>query len=163
MTRGTPDAEVPGAVEDAPRRIVQLGLRTSLFTGKGGVGKTTLAAATGVAAAAAGRRTLLLSTDPAHSLSDVLGSPLTGVPTRCRAAPNLSAAEVDVRGRFEAAWSQIRGYLVGVLAARGVAEVAAEELVVLPGADEILALLELEHFARSGDYDVDRRRLRTDR
>ena len=62
--------------------------------------------------------------------------------------------EVDVRGRFEAAWSQIRQYLVGVLAARGVAEVTAEELVVLPGADEILALLELEQRASSGEFDV---------
>lgn len=147
MTRDTSDG---GSAEAS----YQLGLRTSLFTGKGGVGKTTLAAATGVAAAAAGRRTLLLSTDPAHSLSDVLGTPLTGRPTAVPGSPNLSAAEVDVRGRFEEAWSQIRDYLVGVLAARGVAEVAAEELIVLPGADEILALLELEHFARSGDYDA---------
>lgn len=131
-------------------------IRTVLFTGKGGVGKTTLAAATGVAAAAAGNRTLVLSTDPAHSLSDVLGVPLTGDPKAVggRTHPLLYAAEVDVRGRFEQAWSQIRSYLVGVLAARGVAEVTAEELVVLPGADEILALLELEQRAASGDFDV---------
>lgn len=132
--------------------------RTVLFTGKGGVGKTTLAAATAVAAARAGSRTLVLSTDPAHSLSDVLGLPLTGEPILVGAvgsgASLLWAAEVDVRGRFEAAWSQIRQYLVGVLAARGVAEVTAEELVVLPGADEILALLELEQQAASGAFDV---------
>ena len=127
-------------------------MRTVLFTGKGGVGKTTLAAATGVAAAQAGNRTLVLSTDPAHSLSDVLGLPLTGDPSQIDGL--LYAAEVDVRGRFEQAWSQIRGYLVGVLAARGVAEVTAEELVVLPGADEILALLELEQRAASGEFDV---------
>ncbi len=127
--------------------------RTVLFTGKGGVGKTTLAAATAVAAAAAGHRTLVLSTDPAHSLSDVLGLPLTGEPAPA-GAPRLWAAEVDVQGRFEAGWSQIRQYLVGVLAARGVAEVTAEELVVLPGADEVVALLELEQRAASGDYDV---------
>ncbi len=141
----------------APRDTI----RTSLFTGKGGVGKTTLAAATAVAAAAAGNRTLVLSTDPAHSLSDVLGMPLTGEPSLVvdPAQPGaadslLFAAEVDVRGRFEQAWSAIRGYLVGVLAARGVAEVTAEELVILPGADEILALLELERRASSGDFDA---------
>lgn len=130
--------------------------RTVLFTGKGGVGKTTLAAATAVAAAAAGNRTLVLSTDPAHSLSDVLAVSLTGEPAPIapHSHPLLWAAEVDVRGRFEAAWAQIRQYLVGVLAARGVAEVTAEELVVLPGADEILALLELEQQAASGAFDV---------
>ncbi|WP_111765249.1 ArsA family ATPase [Nakamurella deserti] len=132
------------------------GPRTLLFTGKGGVGKTTLAAATAVAAAASGHRTLVLSTDPAHSLSDVLGTPLSGEPSVVDPvlAPRLSAAEVDVQGRFEAGWSQIRQYLVGVLAARGVAEVTAEELVVLPGADEIVALLELQQRAASGAYDV---------
>jgi arsenite-transporting ATPase len=130
--------------------------RTVLFTGKGGVGKTTLAAATAVAAAAGGSRTLVLSTDPAHSLSDVLGVALTGEPASVGGDthPLLQAAEVDVRGRFEAAWSQVRQYLVGVLAARGVADVTAEELVVLPGADEVLALLELEQRAASGAFDV---------
>ncbi len=127
-------------------------VRIVLFTGKGGVGKTTLAAAAGVASAAKGNRTLILSTDPAHSLADVLHLDLTGDPTAV--TDNLFAAEVDIRGRFEQAWSAIRDYLVGVLAARGVAEVAAEELVVLPGADEILSLLELEAFAASGAFDV---------
>ncbi len=143
---GTPPAGTPSG---APTRTV-------LFTGKGGVGKTTLAAATGVASAAAGNRTLVLSTDPSHSLSDVLAVPLTGEPAAVGGDthPLLWAAEVDVRGRFEAAWSQIRQYLVGVLAARGVAEVTADELVVLPGADEILALLELEQRAASGAFDV---------
>ena len=78
-------------------------VRTALFTGKGGVGKTTMAAATAVAAAAGGARTLVLSTDPAHSLADVLGLPLTGEPTAVGGAelPGLHAAEVDVRGVLE--------------------------------------------------------------
>ena len=67
---------------------------------------------------------------------------------------NLWAAQVDTRGRFEQSWSHIRGYLVGVLAARGMAEVQAEELTVLPGAEEIVALLELRRLAESGDFDA---------
>ncbi len=129
-----------------------LQVRTVLFTGKGGVGKTTLAAAAAVASAATGRRTLILSTDPAQSLADVLQVKLSGEPTAI--TDSLSAAEVDIRGRFEEAWSGVRDYLVGVLAARGVAEVTADELVVLPGADEILSLLELESFAAAGEFEV---------
>ena len=96
-----------------------------------------------------------MSTDPAHSIADVLG-----VAGRRRSRPrspasrSLWAAQVDTRGRFEQSWSQIRGYLVGVLAARGMAEVQAEELTVLPGAEEIVALLELRRLAESGDFDV---------
>jgi arsenite/tail-anchored protein-transporting ATPase len=126
--------------------------RIALFTGKGGVGKTTLATAAGISASGAGSRTLVLSTDPAHSLSDVLGVPLGGEPVEV--GPLLWAAEVDVQARFEAAWAHIRDYLIGFLTARGVAEVAAEELVVLPGADEIVALLEVHEQAVSGRWDV---------
>lgn len=131
-------------------------MKVALFTGKGGVGKTTLAAATGYAAARRGLRTLLLSTDAAHSLSDVLQIPLTGTPSAVPGSPDglLHAAEVEVRAEFENAWSSVRANLVGLLAARGVAEVTADEITVLPGADEIICLLQVERWAASGEYDV---------
>ena len=129
-------------------------MRIALHTGKGGVGKTTISAATAIASANSGTRTLLVSTDPAHSIADVLGVSIHGDPTPVQGVPNLWAAQVDTRGRFEQSWSHIRGYLVGVLAARGMAEVQAEELTVLPGAEEIVALLELRRLAESGDFDA---------
>ena len=129
-------------------------MRIALHTGKGGVGKTTISAATAVACAAGGARTLLVSTDPAHSIADVLGVAVHGDPTPVPGVAGLWAAQVDTRGRFEQSWSHIRGYLVGVLAARGMAEVQAEELTVLPGAEEIVALLELRRLAESGDFDA---------
>ena len=129
-------------------------MRIALHTGKGGVGKTTLSAATAVAAAAEGHRTLILSTDPAHSVSDVLGVPVAADPTPVPGRPGLWAAQVDTRRRFEESWAGIREYLVGMLAAGGMAEVQAEELTVLPGAEEVVALLELRRHAVSGDFDV---------
>jgi arsenite-transporting ATPase len=129
-------------------------VRIALHTGKGGVGKTTVSAATAIACATRGARTLLLSTDPAHSIADVLGIPVHADPTPVPGVPGLWAAHVDTRGRFEQSWAHIRSYLVGVLAARGMAEVQAEELTVLPGAEEIVALLELRRLAESGEFDV---------
>jgi arsenite-transporting ATPase len=129
-------------------------MRIALHTGKGGVGKTTISAATAVACAAGGARTLLVSTDPAHSIGDVLGTRVHGDPTPVAGLPHLWAAQVDTRGRFEQSWRHIRNYLVGVLSARGMAEVQAEELVVLPGAEEIVALLELRRLAASGEFDA---------
>ena len=125
-----------------------------LHTGKGGVGKTTVSAATAIAAAGRGHRTLVLSTDPAHSLADVFGGPIGPDPEPIPGVPDLFAAQVDTRIRLEQAWSAIREYLVGVLAARGMAEVQAEELTVLPGAEEILALLEVRRHAESGRFDA---------
>ncbi|WP_205849728.1 ArsA family ATPase [Nakamurella flava] len=130
------------------------GLRVVLHTGKGGVGKTTVSCATAVACARRGLRTLLLSTDPAHSVADVLDVPVSGDPEPVPGQPDLWAAQVDTRHRFEESWAQIRAYLVGVLAARGMAEVQAEELTVLPGAEEVVALLELRRLAASGRFDV---------
>ena len=135
-------------------------MRIALHTGKGGVGKTTVSTATAIAAAMAGHRTLLLSTDPAHSISDVLGVEVGADPGPVPGVEGLWAAQVDTRVRFEQAWSQIRRYLVGALAARGIAEVQAEELTMLPGADEIVALLELHRYAinptgsAAGEFDV---------
>ncbi|GAB3035449.1 arsenic-transporting ATPase [Nocardioides flavus (ex Wang et al. 2016)] len=127
-------------------------MRILLFTGKGGVGKSTLAAATACASAAAGHRTLVLSTDAAHSLADALDVPATAEPTE--AAPHLWVQHVDAQQRFEHSWADIQGYLMSVLDVAGVDPVAAEELTVIPGAEEVLALLEVRAQARSGEWDV---------
>lgn len=129
-------------------------MRIVLHTGKGGVGKTTMSAATALAAARAGHRTLLLSTDPAHSVADVLGTDVGSDPMPVVGVDRLWTAQVDTLIRFEQSWSEIRGYLVGVLAARGIAQVQAEELTVLPGADEVVALLEVHRHATTGEFDV---------
>ena len=127
-------------------------MRILLFTGKGGVGKSTLAAATACRSAADGHRTLVLSTDAAHSLADALDVPATGEPTE--AAPNLWVQHVDAQERFERSWRDIQGYLLSVLDVAGVDPVAAEELTVIPGAEEVLALLEVRAQARTGEWDV---------
>lgn len=127
-------------------------MRILLFTGKGGVGKSTLAAATACASAAAGHRTLVLSTDAAHSLADALDLPATAEPTE--AAANLWVQHVDAQKRFERSWADIQSYLLSVLDVAGVDPVTAEELTVIPGAEEVLALLEVRAQARSGEWDV---------
>jgi arsenite-transporting ATPase len=128
-------------------------MRILLFTGKGGVGKSTVASATAAQAAAAGRRTLVMSTDAAHSLADAYGTPIPdGSPTEV--APGLFVQQIDAQRRFEESWADIQGYLLSVLEVVGVDPVAAEELTVIPGAEEVLALLELREQARSGRWDV---------
>ena len=127
-------------------------MRILLFTGKGGVGKSTLAAATACASAAAGHRTLVLSTDAAHSLADALDVEPSTEPTEVSA--NLWLQHVDAQERFERSWRDIQGYLLSVLDVAGVDPVAAEELTVIPGAEEVLALLEVRAQARSGEWDV---------
>src|SRR5688572_14919891 len=106
-------------------------MRILLFTGKGGVGKTTVAAATATASAASGRRTIVLSTDPAHSLADAYDVALGDRPTQI--APNLFGQQLNARVRFEEAWQEVRDYMVGVLDWAGADTVEAEELAVIPG------------------------------
>jgi arsenite-transporting ATPase len=127
-------------------------VRILLFTGKGGVGKSTVAAGTAALAAAEGRRTLVLSTDPAHSLADAFGAEVGPEPTRV--AERLFVQQVDAQLRFEQSWSEIQRYLLSVLDVAGVDPLAAEELTVIPGAEEVLALLELRLHALSGEWDV---------
>ncbi|MEJ7796820.1 MAG: ArsA family ATPase [Nocardioides sp.] len=127
-------------------------MRILLFTGKGGVGKSTVAAGTAALAAAAGHRTLVLSTDAAHSLSDAFDATVGSDPTEV--ADHLFVQQVDAQLRFEQSWAEIQGYLLSVLDVAGVDPVAAEELTVIPGAEEVLALLELRLQARSGRWDV---------
>jgi arsenite-transporting ATPase len=127
-------------------------VRILLFTGKGGVGKSTVASGTAALAAADGHRTLVLSTDAAHSLADAFGAPVGPEPTEV--APRLFVQQVDAQLRFQQSWADIQRYLLSVLDVAGVDPVAAEELTVIPGAEEVLALLELRLQVLSGAWDV---------
>ncbi len=133
------------------------GARVVLVTGKGGVGKTTTAAATAVAAARAGLRTLVMSTDVAHSLGDALDIPLTGSAHWSQVTPvekGLAAQAVGAHTSVEAAWDTVQAYLLAVLESVGVDAVIADELTSLPGADEVSALLAVGHQAGSGQWDL---------
>ncbi|MDN4163480.1 ArsA family ATPase [Nocardioides abyssi] len=127
-------------------------MRILLLTGKGGVGKSTVASGTAALAAAAGHRTLLLSTDAAHSLGDAFGVEVGPEPTEV--ADDLFVQQVDAQLRFQQSWAEVQGYLLSVLDSAGVDRLAAEELTVLPGAEEVLALLELRLQVLSGAWDV---------
>ncbi|MBV8980632.1 MAG: ArsA family ATPase [Acidimicrobiia bacterium] len=126
--------------------------RVLLFTGKGGVGKTTTAAATALRCADAGLRTIVLSTDPAHSLADAFDVPLTSVGSPI--TPMLWGQQLDAQERLEDAWGEIQGYLQQVLGWAGLDAVEAEELSVIPGLDEIFSLSDIKSFAESGTWDV---------
>jgi arsenite-transporting ATPase len=127
-------------------------LRLLLFTGKGGVGKTTVAAGTAALAASRGLKTLVVSTDAAHSLADAFGGPVGAAPTEMESG--LFAQQVDAQGRFERSWGEVQDYLLSVLSAAGVDPIEAEELTVLPGAEEILALLEVRDQAEADRWDL---------
>ena len=127
-------------------------MRIILFTGKGGVGKTTVAASTALKAAKEGKKTLIISTDPAHSLSDALDIQLS--PEPMEVAPNLFAQEFDVYYSMQKYWHNMRNLMNTVFRWRGVKNVVAEELSVLPGMEEASAFLWLEKYYTDGDYDV---------
>lgn len=126
--------------------------RILLFTGKGGVGKTTCAAATAYEAARRGHRTLVLSSDPAHSLADALDRPLGPEPQEV--APRLWAQEVDLYYSMRKYWANMRDLMLSVFKWQGVDRIAAEEMAALPGMGEASALLWLDQAYRSGDYDL---------
>jgi arsenite/tail-anchored protein-transporting ATPase len=127
-------------------------MRIVLFTGKGGVGKTTTASATAYRLADRGVKTLLLSTDIAHSLADALDVELTDDPVEV--TPSLWAVQIDTQGRFEAAWRDVQAFLIDMLARGGVDPITADELTVLPGVDEVLALLAVRELALTGNWDA---------
>jgi arsenite-transporting ATPase len=130
-------------------------VRVVLYTGKGGVGKTTTAAATAAHAAARGQRALVISADPAHSLGDVLGESLGPSPRPLASAVGrLHAAEIDARDAMERHWGAVRDWLVAVFRYQGIEEAVAEELALLPGAEELAALLAVEEEARRGAFDL---------
>jgi arsenite-transporting ATPase len=127
-------------------------MRIVLVTGKGGVGKTTVAAATALASADSGKRTLVMSTDPAHSLVDVLTVDLAAEPTGI--VDLLDGQQIDTQRQLDRYWGSIRKQLIEVLDWGGAAGIEAEEFLVFPGMDELFALLEVNRHARSGVYDV---------
>jgi arsenite-transporting ATPase len=135
----------PIGVEPVPCRVL-------LFTGKGGVGKTSVAAATAVRCADSGLRTLVLSTDSAHSLSDAFELELDGRPRLV--CDGLMAQELDATERLEETWGEIQGYLRDLFGWAGVQSVEAEELCVLPGLEELFALSDIKHQADGGEWDV---------
>jgi len=127
-------------------------VRVLLITGKGGVGKTTVSAATALRSADLGHRTLVMSTDPAHSLSDAFGVPLGDEPTAV--TDRLAGQQIDAQRRLERHWGTVRDYLAELFDWGGADGIAAEELVVFPGMDELFALAEVQDHVASGDYDV---------
>jgi arsenite-transporting ATPase len=127
-------------------------MRIMVYTGKGGVGKTSVAAATGVRLAADGLRTIVISTDAAHSLADVLDRPVGPEPVEV--ADRLWAVEIDPLREEERNWGAIQRWFEGVLRWAKVTEVNTEELLIFPGLEELFALLRIREFAQSGQYDA---------
>src|SRR6266511_48719 len=127
-------------------------MRLILYLGKGGVGKTTTAGATAMRAAELGHRTLVVSTDVAHSLADALDHPLGPLPTQL--SERLWGQEINVLDEVRQHWGELRTYLAGLLRRRGVDDVASEELAIIPGMEEVVSLLHIRRQARDGDFDA---------
>ena len=127
-------------------------MRIVLVTGKGGVGKTTVSAATALRATDLGYRSLVISTDPAHSLGDAFDLPLGDDPRQVVAG--LDAQQIDTQKRLESYWGEIRNQLMAIFDWGGVRGIEAEEFLVFPGMDELFALIEVRAQAISGRYDV---------
>jgi arsenite/tail-anchored protein-transporting ATPase len=127
-------------------------VRIVLFTGKGGVGKTSVAAATALRCADAGCRTLAISTDPAHSLADSFDVPLGADPTQV--TTTLYGQQLDAQARMEDQWGEIQSYLREILQWAGAEAIEAEELSVPPGLDELFSLSDIKAHAESGAWDV---------
>ncbi|MDQ6643821.1 MAG: TRC40/GET3/ArsA family transport-energizing ATPase [Chloroflexota bacterium] len=127
-------------------------MRIILYLGKGGVGKTTISAATAVRSAMLGKRTLVVSTDLAHSLADCLNKPLTSEPKEL--ATNLWAQEVNALDEMRRGWGKLQVSMSKMLRNRGIDSVMAEELALIPGMDEIVSLINIYRNAREGNFDV---------
>lgn len=127
-------------------------MRIILYTGKGGVGKTSVAAATALRCADLGYRTIVVSTDAAHSLADSFDLPLGPEPTPI--IKNLWGQEIDILHQMEKYWGTVQEWLAGVLSWRGVDELIAEEASILPGMEELASLLQIVLLHDSGQYDV---------
>ena len=127
-------------------------MRTILYTGKGGVGKTSVAAATALKAASSGKKVLVMSTDPAHSLSDAFDTEVGPDPKEM--ASGLWAQEIDYTAMLEDNWAEIQAYVTTVFEWQGANTLAAEELALLPGMDELFGLLMVRRHHREDDYDA---------
>lgn len=126
-------------------------MRIILYLGKGGVGKTTVAAASALRSAELGYRTLVVSTDIAHSLADSLDRPLTGEPTQV--APNLYAQEINVVDEIRQHWGKMQGYVGNLLRKQGMNKAIADEMAIIPGMEEIVSLLHINKQAAEGHFD----------
>ncbi|MDE2483647.1 MAG: ArsA family ATPase [candidate division NC10 bacterium] len=126
-------------------------MRIILYTGKGGVGKTTVSAATALMAAERGYRTLVISTDPAHSLADAFDRPLGPEPTPI--TDHLWGQEINVLEEIRTHWGEVKDYLTVLFATRGVEEVIAEEMAVFPGLEELCSLLQIRLRGEEGRFD----------
>ena len=142
----------PRAGSQAPRLARSWRPRTILYTGKGGVGKTSVAACTARACAASGLRTLVISTDPAHSLSESLGAALGPEPRAVR--DRLWGQEVNAQEEMERHWSGVQEWLGELFVERGMDRISAQELTVPPGMDELFSLLRLQAAHESPDWDA---------
>jgi arsenite-transporting ATPase len=127
-------------------------MRILMFTGKGGVGKTSVSAATALRSADLGYRTMVLSTDPAHSLADSFELQIGNEPTLL--APNLWGQEIDLLHQMEQHWGRVQEYMSAIFMWRGMGDLVAEETSVLPGMEELASLMQITALAESGDYDV---------
>ncbi len=127
-------------------------MRLIIYTGKGGVGKTSVAAATALKCARKGYKTLIMSTDAAHSVSDSLETELCGQPTRVE--ENLDAIEIDMLYELETRWNEIQKYISDFLVSQGLDGITSKEMSVIPGMELMSALFYLDDFHKKGTYDV---------
>ncbi|MHB1133328.1 MAG: ArsA family ATPase [Chloroflexota bacterium] len=127
-------------------------MRIMLYTGKGGVGKTSVSAATALRTAELGYRTIVLSTDAAHSLADSFDRPLSSDPIEI--GPNLWAQELDILHQMDLYWGTVQKWLQAVALWQGVNHIVADEVTVLPGMEEIASLLQIVYLYDTGKYDV---------
>jgi arsenite-transporting ATPase len=127
-------------------------MRIILFTGKGGVGKTTLSAATALLSAQKGYKTLVISTDAAHSLSDSFETQLSNQPKKI--ADNLYGQEINAIEQIEKKWGDIKTYLTALFSSQGIDEIEAEEMSIFPGMEELFSLMEIRNYDKSSEFDV---------
>jgi len=127
-------------------------VRIILYTGKGGVGKTSVASATACHIAKQGKKVLIMSTDQAHSLGDVFGVKLSNTPIKIE--DNLEALEVDVLIENEAIWGKVKGYIEKLMLLKNEKSIAVEELLVFPGLEDLISLLKIKKINDEDNYDV---------
>ena len=127
-------------------------MRILIYTGKGGVGKTSIAAATAVNIALSGKKVLVMSTDQAHSLADSLDMELGFEPTTV--FEGLQALEIDPAAESTKAWGNLRDYLKQIISGKANGGIAADEVLLFPGLDELFSLLKILDACESGEYDV---------